>query len=319
MKPLLFAELLALVQTPPPVPHQATDSPANTPHNSRSQANQQPRGSNPLPPANVINSINNENSGDTVSSKDQPETVRITELPPVAVSRHWADWVLWGFNGLLVFAGFAGIWYARKTLKTIKEQTAVTRKTADAAKESAEAATTQIDVMKSQFSISHRPWVNISGAIKTDSPLVFDDTGAYISISDTLKNGGTAPALGTTQMNQGLIIGPMPRTPEETRQKIDCSKGGFSIISNVAGVLILPGDTVEFKNLKLNSQPRQAIPNVGPQEIWFTLCIQYKDESGDFHGTGLLWRFDPADEKPILPRGSVHGVFTQIGIGNESY
>jgi hypothetical protein len=206
MKPLLFAVFLAVVQTPPPVPLKATDSPANTPHNSRSQASaNKPKASasTPLPPANVIDSINNENSGDTVRSKDQPGTVRITELPPVGVSRDWADWVLWGFNGLLVFAGFAGIWYARKTLKTIKEQTAATRIAADAAKESAEAASLNAQVLIN----TERAWLIPCASVTPKTLPTFQFQPNHIQwLTIQIQNFGRTPAWLTDWFFEAVVL-----------------------------------------------------------------------------------------------------------------
>jgi hypothetical protein len=220
MKPLLFAVFLAVVQTPPPVPHKATDSPANTPHNSRSQVSpNKPTApaSNPLPPANVINSINNENSGDTVRSKDQPETVRITELPPVTLIRDWADWVLRGLNALLVFAGFVGIWYARKTLKNIEEQTVITRKAADAAKESA-------DVARDTLHLTQAADVHIEEIRLVPNGVLSGDT----VISVVLKNHGQARA---EQFAADLSVGIKGRGPALPERGMSLIIGAGQIFS----------------------------------------------------------------------------------------
>jgi hypothetical protein len=187
----------------------------------------------------------------------------------------------------------------------------------------------QLGESQKEFTSSHRPWVNVSGSVQIAGPLVFENTGAHVSVSYVLKNGGTAPALGTIQINKGLIVGPMPRTPEEIRQTIDCSKptilppsglpGTIANASNI-GLLILPGDADEIKDYTLATQRNQPVPSTGLQEVWFPLCIRYKDERGDFHGTGLLWRFISSDGKrEVVPMGSIQGTFERIGVGNESY
>jgi hypothetical protein len=58
----------------------------------------------------------------------------------VSVTRDWADWALWIFNGLLVVAGFLGIRLAYKTLNTIQRQTKATEMAAIAARDSANVA-----------------------------------------------------------------------------------------------------------------------------------------------------------------------------------
>ncbi len=152
--------------------------------------------------------------------------------------------------------------------------------------------------------------------------------GAHISISYTLKNGGTAPAIGTFTIGSGLIVGPMPRTPEETRRIIDCGKvtrtprpGGMpptiDKFSGDVGVLILPGDTQEIKSTL--HTPKGQTKVTRPQEVWFPLCIRYKDDLGDYHGTGVLWKFVADGGNEIQGVESVEGSFKQIGIGNEAY
>jgi hypothetical protein len=76
---------------------------------------------------------------------------------------------------------------------------------------------------------------------------------------------------------------------------------------------------METKNYTLKTQG--AIPpNTGRWNIWFPLCIRYKDEIGNFHGTGLLWQFVSSKGEPAVPPlGSTTGSFKQIGVGNESY
>jgi len=210
--------------------------------------------------------------------------------------------------GLLV-AGIFGIVVAICTLLVIRRQTKATEVAATAAQN-------EIASLDRQFSISHRPWVSVSGEIK-NSPLVFSDRGAHVTVSFTIKNAGSAPALGVGTMNGGLIVGPMPRTPEQARTAI-----GLRLIppnvSDIAGILILPNDSYEIKALQLTT-PKEQITKE-PQEVWFTLCIWYKDEMGSPHGTGLLWRFDSdRGESLIRPVEAVLGSFTRIGIGNESY
>jgi hypothetical protein len=221
---------------------------------------------------------------------------------------------------ILAFVGIVGIGVAIWTVRIIKRQTEATEDAAKAAADSVEAIHRQAGIMEHQFAISHRPWVTVSGEMQTNGPLVFDDSGAHISISYFVKNGGIAPAIGTVTMMSALVVGPMPQTPEAARQVIGCEKSPANQISNTFGIPILPNDTYEVKRFLLETQQRQAIAAVEPQEVWFTICIRYKDELGNAHGTGLLWRFDSSDGKrAILPKGSVQGTFTRIGFGNESY
>src|ERR1035438_9903001 len=85
-----------------------------------------------------------------------------------------------------------------------------------------------------QFFASHRPWINVSAPIKTDGPLVFDNSGAHVKIVFGLRNGGSAPAIGVNTIGGDLHVGPMPRTPELIRQLV-CGAFTPSFLSNSGG------------------------------------------------------------------------------------
>jgi len=123
MNILLFAVFLTVVQTSPPVPRKATDNPANTPHSQASHNKPIAPASTPSPPINVINSISNENSADAVRSKDQPKTVRITDFPPVSISKGWPDYTYWLFSLCLAIVGILQAVLLCKTLKFVRRQT----------------------------------------------------------------------------------------------------------------------------------------------------------------------------------------------------
>lgn len=188
----------------------------------------------------------------------------------------------------------------------------------------------QLDETAKEFAASHRPWVTVSGPVQANGPLIIDDTGVHISISYTIKNGGTAPAIGMFTIGPGLVVGQMPSTPQATRQMIDCEiptvtpavgmPGTIDKASNVVGLLVLPGDVYEIKGYTLRAPRGQAVFGIRAQSVLFPLCIRYKDDLGSFHGTGVMWRFVASgDQREIVPRGSIEGRFEQLGIGNISY
>jgi hypothetical protein len=108
MKLIILAMLLTVAQIPAQPAEQQPDndtvkqsspaSPQNAPDTDASKQN-----SEPLEPA-------------------KPQTVRITELPPVLVDHEKIDWQLWLFNGLLVIVGFLQVLLLKKTLTTINRQ-----------------------------------------------------------------------------------------------------------------------------------------------------------------------------------------------------
>jgi hypothetical protein len=239
MKTLLFAVFLALVQTPPPVP--ATDNPANTPRSQASRHKPIAPASTPSPPANVINSISNENSGDTVRSKDQPKTVRVNELRPVTIpspKRDWADWGTWAFNPLLVVTSGFQVWLLCKTLMFVRRQThemkcqrivmrrqlstmqgqlSIMERQTKAAEDAARAAKDSADVARDVLHLTQAADVHIEEIKLFPNGLLSGDTTIYVVV----KNHGQTRAerftddltLGIKERAAGITL---PRRDIET-------------------------------------------------------------------------------------------------------
>jgi hypothetical protein len=55
-------------------------------------------------------------------SEDAQRSVGISKLPPVSVTRDWADWGVWVFSLLLVVVGFLQVWLLWSTLGAMKRQ-----------------------------------------------------------------------------------------------------------------------------------------------------------------------------------------------------
>jgi hypothetical protein len=126
MKILALAVLLAVVQTGPPVPRKATDNPTHASSNVKddSQSDKAPTHDSVTAVKTPANGPT-ESNGDQQSGKDGEHTVGISKLPPVSVTKDWADWGVWAFSGLLVIVGFLQIWLLRGTLRSLQHQTAL--------------------------------------------------------------------------------------------------------------------------------------------------------------------------------------------------
>jgi len=78
-------------------------------------------------PTPTVTKTNSSGPTKTDSSEQHPEdaqhTVGIRKLPPVSVTKDWADWGVWFFSGLLVIVGFLQVWLLRGTLRSIQHQT----------------------------------------------------------------------------------------------------------------------------------------------------------------------------------------------------
>src|SRR5258708_1212904 len=117
MKFFALAMFFALMQAGPPIPRKAPDNPAPAATNvKRKSATSQTK---PLPaqtPAKTDSNGSAKRDGSEHHSEDPEHTVGISKLPPVSVTKDWADWGVWVFSGLLVLVGFLQVWLLYGTL-----------------------------------------------------------------------------------------------------------------------------------------------------------------------------------------------------------
>jgi hypothetical protein len=114
MKLLIATVLLAVVQTPAPVPRQATDSTTNTSRAPQKNGKGKQKQTDSTPPAStpIVVETSAPARNDEASQIGDPNTqhsVAITQIPPVTVIPHgrdWVDWGIWIFNGGLLAVGY---------------------------------------------------------------------------------------------------------------------------------------------------------------------------------------------------------------------
>lgn len=125
MKLALITVFLTVMQTAPPVPRQAADTSAQDAQQLKKNS---PSDKQPVSPSPPLASFSekpkrNEQPPDDKTSLNAEQSIRIREVPPVSISRDWADWILWGASALLTLVGIFGIGLAYSTLNAIKHQT----------------------------------------------------------------------------------------------------------------------------------------------------------------------------------------------------
>jgi hypothetical protein len=144
----VFGLLLAIVSLPP-VPGQAPDHRGNASHNPENQADDgktPPKSAFPLIPKNCA-SEQFKDDADCKAAKDKESTVVVSKLPTANIAiqrnadRDIPDWIGYGFGILLAMVGMWGVLVARRGV-------IATEKAANAALESANAANSQIQMMK---------------------------------------------------------------------------------------------------------------------------------------------------------------------------
>jgi hypothetical protein len=222
MKLLLFTVLLTIVQTSSPVPRQAPDNRANQSDSVTKDSKDDKAPTDKSVPATAPiqqppGSNHRENTGREQKTQNTQQPITIRELPPVSVSRDWADWVLLVSTVLLVLAGFIGIGFAYKTLKNIEEQTVTTRKAADAAKESA-------DVARDTLHLTQAADVHIEEIKLVPNGVLSGDTVIYIVV----KNHGQARA---EQFVEELSLGIKGRGPALPKRGMSLVIGAGQIFS----------------------------------------------------------------------------------------
>jgi hypothetical protein len=158
MKYLILAVLLAVLQTPPPVPRKTTDSAANTsqkipPKTSNNQTPTAP----PRPPVNTNAAPNHDAARNEQGTDNAQNPVIVGKLPTVSIKKDWSDWGIWGFSALLVVVGALQVWVLirqanimGKHAEHLKNLTAAANDSARAAKEGADAANKNIEMFISK-------------------------------------------------------------------------------------------------------------------------------------------------------------------------
>ena len=124
MGTLVLAVILSVVQATPPGPRKAADGTARASGNVQRQTNLQNEPlAKSLPSPDKVRSEIHDEPGSKQGDKDAQQAVRVTEFPPVSVTKDWADWGVWAFSGLLVLVGFLQAWLLKRTLKYVRRQT----------------------------------------------------------------------------------------------------------------------------------------------------------------------------------------------------
>jgi hypothetical protein len=123
---LAFAVSLAVAQAPSPVPRQASNHSADSAAgvNRKADANQSPS-DKALIPAQEVQPQQKRDASKSKATEDKQQSVAIRELPPVSVSKAWADWGYWGFGGLLVIVGFLQVWLIKRQADLMGRQAAL--------------------------------------------------------------------------------------------------------------------------------------------------------------------------------------------------
>jgi hypothetical protein len=140
----------------------------------------------------------------------------------------------------------------------------------------------QLDEAAREFNVSHRPWVSLTGSPKITNPLRFDTKGPHVEVVLTLRNAGSAPAIGVVT-NMHLV--PVPESPKPAwvdlvkpectdkalMERVTDREGGDLLVPQIE--IMLPKRTVDFRDGSTS----------GNAPIFLMGCIGYYAPGEDTH------------------------------------
>jgi len=147
MKVVALALILTVSQPFVPVLSQASNSAAGRGQGVQKKSNSEQRPAKAPPVLNLITSKENQGGGNAAGEAGTQGTVVMREPVTVAEPTTWWTRLYVIFTGLLVVIGSAGVLAALRTLSEIKEQVKFGRISAEAAKESAQLADRNIQLL----------------------------------------------------------------------------------------------------------------------------------------------------------------------------
>lgn len=213
---------------------------------------------NSVPPAEP-NSSHQQPGNRTTPSEPAP-TVRITEFPPVSMTKDWSDWAYWIFTLFLVAVGGLQVFLLWGNLRAIERQalqmerqTGILDKSVALAEKSAETARQSVEMFVNRershlrLELMPLPWPIPPGAARVQFKVTLHGaTEAYISSScarveiadspEPADDGQWWPAMNIPQVitpdnrvQEGLVQGVFPRSTLE-QSDIDAIDAGKKFI-----------------------------------------------------------------------------------------
>jgi hypothetical protein len=200
-----------------------------------------------------------------------------------------------------------------------------TKKSADAAKSSAETAGQQLE-------LAYRPWVYTD--VKIGSPLTFDENRAHLRVDLTSRNDGNSPAINVYSTSE--LSASMPNSHKSASQIRSDFCGETVSNQNGQGIVLLPKSAPEEESWQLMSDKKdmkESASELGYQNGGFgaiiIVCTRYqstirKDRSYYFTDTAyhLLHVLPDKKSTPIFRIGdnilgdslSTSSIFGGVGI-----
>jgi hypothetical protein len=269
MNSLIMTVLLVVMQASMPVPRQAPDNQAHTNHNSQKKSADNQRPSAPLPVPLPVDSKIEKDTGKSQGNTNTQNTVVIREPVSVMVAESWWSVVYVIATVALVLVGAIGIWFARRTLRAVEEQSRAAVIGATAANLNAQAVIN-----------SERAWILIDRgelADRIQEPYLVDSTKfAMVERMSHciffLKNFGKTPGR-MTMLACELQIGNGRDRPPSTQV--------YETTGDFPPLMLAPGEPraiearglVGFNDINIS----RLNNNRNPAFLWLCGVIKYED------------------------------------------
>jgi hypothetical protein len=202
-----------------PVPRQTADNANQSTDERQKKPNQHKGQVAPTAASEQLaeKAIREKGADEKLASPNTQQPIKITELPPVSVTRDWMDKASWTFGGILVVEGIVGVCAACRTLRAIERQARIMRQQtthknsviqATIAAQSAKASTDALIA-------SERAWI--------DGVLVSSEILGARRYSLKIRNLGKTPAqirsyrVSAGPLMKGTAFSPERLSDQETR------------------------------------------------------------------------------------------------------
>ena len=168
MNCVIIAVVLAVFQAAPPLPGNTPDGSARASSHVKSDSGPKPQPTAQSLPTDRPNEspAAKRDTGQQQGNSNTEHSVGISKLPPVSVTRDWADWGYWAFGGLLVIVGFFQVWLLRSQADLMREQAEISSGTLSAIERQANLMAGQLtemeksrDVQTKTLILQYRPKV----------------------------------------------------------------------------------------------------------------------------------------------------------------
>lgn len=202
---------------------------------------------------------------------------------------------------------------ARDATNTAERQATEMKASLEIAKDAANAAMIQAQTSAESLKRSNRAWIGVTGNVCMTTPLCTDEGKSIeCSIRLAIRNIGTSPALNTTDFFELVVSKDL---------FIECPTlvgeiFNHDTLRNNSGITILPGETLDWANTKLNCSTTSLH---GKVYVWLRGHFRYKDQFGDYHYSSFLFSYvNTNGTREIHLNGKIPGKFEPFEGGWEN-